>query len=145
MNAPTPLNAPTSLTADQASELVATAEQIYARRDLDQILGLFTDDAVINWNGRQVAHGTDEIRAWHQRALIDAMTDFTPTKKLRAVSENTIAAQWDARFTDRKGQAWTQHAAEVWTMRGHLLAVWDAWAINRPVDPTPTAPRTART
>ncbi len=139
------MNAPTPLTEEQADQLVAAAEQIYARRDLEEILPLFTDDAVINWNGRQVAKGTAEIRSWHQRALVDAMTDFAPTKKLRAVSENTIAAQWDARFTDLHGQAWTQHAAEIWTMRGQQLAVWEAWVINRPVDPTPTQPRAART
>ena len=136
------MNTSTPLTTDKAGELVAAAEQIYASRDVDRIVELFTDDAVINWNGRQVASGIAEIRAWHQRALIEAMTDFAPAKRLRAVSGDVIAAEWDARFTDGDGQAWTQHAAEIWTMCGEQLAVWDAWAINRPVPTSSTRPRT---
>lgn len=108
-------------------QIVARAEAIYRRRDLEAAVGLFEPDAVIVWNGRQVARGTEAIRAFHERFFDPALQDVELRKTLCAASGAVIAVEWRATWRNPDGSRGEQVAAEHWTMKGERLAEWRAF------------------
>ncbi len=108
-------------------QIVARAEDIYRRRDLEAAVAMFEPDAVIVWNGREVARGPEAIRAFHERFFDPSLEDIELRKTLRAASGEVIAVEWRARWRNPDGSRGEQVAAEHWTMKGERLTEWRAF------------------
>jgi uncharacterized protein (TIGR02246 family) len=112
-------------------EIVRNAEAIYQARDLEAAVALFEPDAVIVWNGREVARGIDAVRAFHERFFDPGLRDVQLKKKLIAASDNAIAVEWHATWENPDGTRAEQTAAEHWDMKGERLTEWRAFAVTK--------------
>ncbi len=118
---------------DEAERVVRHAEAVYRRRDVEETMALYTDDAVIVWNGREVARGADEVRAFHERFYDAARRNVQLDKTLIAASGDWIAVEWTASWDNGDGSAGRQVAGEHWKMRGDRLCEWRAFVSTRRV------------
>lgn len=116
-----------------AAEIVKQAEAVYRARDLEAAVAMYTEDAVIVWNGREVARGIDAVRAFHERFFDPARTDLRLDKTLIAASDGVIAVEWRAGWANPDGSRGEQIAAEHWFMDGEKLKEWRAFAITKRV------------
>ncbi len=116
-----------------AAEIVKHTEAVYQARDLEAAVALFAADAVIVWNGREMARGLDAVRAFHEGFFDPTKTDLTVEKSLIAASGDAIAVEWRAGWTNPDGSRGEQTAAEHWFMAGEKLAEWRAFAITKRV------------
>jgi len=105
----------------RARRLVRVAEEAYRVHDLDAVMALFHPDALVSWNGEQVASGLEEVRRFHVERLgfgegshrYDGIT-----KTLRAAQRDTIAVEWTS--SGRSG-------ADFLTLRGDQIIEWHAY------------------
>ena len=81
----------------EAEKVVRQAEAVYRRRDIEATMSLYSDDAVIVWNGREVARGAGEVRAFHERFYDPSIRNVQLDKTLIAASGG-----WIRRGMDRK-------------------------------------------
>jgi uncharacterized protein (TIGR02246 family) len=116
-----------------AEEIVRYAEAVYRARNVDDAVAMFTDDAVIVWNGREVARGIDAVRAFHESFFDPALADMTLDKTLIASGDDAIAVEWHATWQNPDGTRGEQTAAEHWDMVGEQLKEWRAFAITKRV------------
>ena len=77
----------------EAEKIVRQAEAVYRRRDVEATMALYTDDAAIFWNGREVARGAEQVRAFHERFYDPSIRDVQ-------LDKTVIAAR---RRLDRRG------------------------------------------
>lgn len=112
---------------ENAEAIVRRCEAIYRSRDVDAACALYEPDAVIVWNGREVARGEAAVRAFHEAFFDPSISDLTLDKTLRAASGDTIAVEWHATWRNGDGSRGEQTAAEFWTMRGERLSEWRAF------------------
>ena len=84
------------MTLEAAEEIVRLAEAVYRRRDVDETMALYTDDAVIVWNGKEVARGTDQVRVFHEKFYDPVTQNVKLDKTLIAASGDWIAVEWSA-------------------------------------------------
>ena len=55
------------------------------------------------------------------------VASYRLTKKLQVLTGNRLANTWDAAWTDAKtDKKMVGRGTEIWTTRGHQIAVWDA-------------------
>ena len=118
---------------ENAEQIVRHAEAVYRRRVVDEACAMYTPDAVIVWNGREVARGPEQIRAFHEKFFEPAFRNVRLDKTLRAASGDTIAVEWHATWDNPDGSRGEQTAAEHWTMRGAQLSEWRAFVHTRRV------------
>jgi len=118
---------------ENAEQIVREAEAIYRRRDVEEAVALYEPDATIVWNGKEVARGTEQIRAFHEKFFDPAFKDVQLDKKLVAASGNTIAVEWTATWTNPDGSRGEQVAGEHWDMKGDRLSEWRAFVSTRRV------------
>lgn len=121
-------------TPEAAEEIVRLAEAVYRRRDVEETMALYTDDAVIVWNGKEVARGADEIRAFHEKFYDPVTQNVKLDKTLIAASGDWIAVEWTASWDNADGSKGAQVAGEHWKMRGDQLCEWRAFVSTRRVD-----------
>lgn len=122
-----------SMTLDEAEKVVRLAEAVYRRRDVEEAVALYEPDATIIWNGREVARGTDQIRAFHVKFFDPAIQNMQLDKTLVAASGNTIAVEWAATWDNPDGTRGEQIAGEHWDMKGERLTQWRAFVSTRRV------------
>ena len=118
---------------ENAEDIVRQAEAIYRAREVEPAVALYEPDAVIVWNGREVARGTEAIRRFHERFFDPSISDMELHKTLRAASGDVIAVEWRASWRNGDGTGGEQTAAEFWTMKGARLAEWRAFVHTRRV------------
>jgi nuclear transport factor 2 (NTF2) superfamily protein len=118
---------------DFAWKIVRQAESVYRERDVDKACAMYEPDAVIIWNGRVVATGEDEVRAFHERFFDPSLRNVKLDKKMVAASGDTIAVEWRASWENPDGTRGEQFAAEHWEMRGERLTEWRAFVTSRRV------------
>ncbi len=112
-------------------QIVGTAEDIYQRRDIEAAVALFEPDATIVWNGKEMARGTEAIRAFHERFFDPSIRNVRLSKKLIAASHDAIAVEWRATWDNPDGTRAEQTAAEHWDMKGGRIAEWRAFAVTK--------------
>lgn len=117
----------------EAEKIVRQAEAVYRRRDIEATMALYTDDAVIEWNGRKVARGAEAVRAFHERFYDPSIRNVQLDKTLIAASGDWIAVEWTASWDNPDGTKARQIAGEHWKMRGDRLCVWRAFVSTKRV------------
>lgn len=117
----------------EAEKIVRQAEAVYRRRDIEATMALYTDDAVIVWNGREVARGADAVRAFHERFYDPSIRNVQLDKTLIAASGDWIAVEWTAGWDNPDGTKARQIAGEHWKMRGDRLCEWRAFVSTKRV------------
>lgn len=114
----------------EPQRLMAAAETAYGAQDLDAIMALLHPQIVIYWNGRKVASGLTEARAFHVDSLgvgATARTDYKLRKTLRAAQGDTICGEWESSYRRDDGIEVVSRGGEFWTMRYGLLIEWHAY------------------
>ncbi len=117
----------------EAEKIVRQAEAVYRRRDVEATMALYTDDAAIFWNGREVARGAEQVRAFHERFYDPSIRDVQLDKTLIAASGDWIAVEWIASWENPDGSKGRQVAGEHWKMRGDRLCEWRAFVSTKRV------------
>ena len=106
------------------NEVVATAEVAYSEGDVERCVGLFTAGAIVVWNNKLVATGTEEIREFHRR-LLPGPLDLR--KRLVLALGSRLVVQWRASWSTGPDSGVEQAALEVWEMTPEgLLSRWEA-------------------
>ncbi|MEM7466814.1 MAG: nuclear transport factor 2 family protein [Pseudomonadota bacterium] len=113
-------------------ETVKFAEEAHASLDIERMLACFDPEAVVYWNGEQVASGMDELRAFYQ-AQFGNVVEFTLKKTLRAATGDTIAVEWTHTRVDTEGDKYEAVAGEFWKMKDDKLIEWHAYCIESKV------------
>jgi nuclear transport factor 2 (NTF2) superfamily protein len=116
-----------------AAEIVKNAERIYATRDIEAAVAMYTDDAVIVWNDREVARGIDQVRAFHERFFDPSLTELDLKKTLIASGDNVIVVEFRASWKNPDSSRGQQSAAEHWFMEGGKLREWRAFVTTKKV------------
>ncbi len=115
-----------ALTWPEARHLVQTVEDAFAAADLTAIETGFTEDAVARFADFPEMRGRAEIMRF-LTARFTRTQGYTLTKTLQVVMGNRLANTWDAAWTDAQtGKSMLGRGTEIWTLRGHSIAVWDA-------------------
>ena len=117
----------------EAEKIVRQAEAVYRRRDVEATMALYTDDAAIFWNGREVARGAGQVRSFHERFYDPSIRDVQLDKTLIAASGDWIAVEWIASWENPDGSKGRQVAGEHWKMRGDRLCEWRAFVSTKRV------------
>jgi nuclear transport factor 2 (NTF2) superfamily protein len=118
---------------DFAEKIVRQAERVYRARDVDEACAMYEPDAVIIWNGREVARGEESVRKFHEAFFDPSITDLKLDKKMICASKDTIAVEWRASWGNPDGSRGEQFAAEHWEMRGERLTEWRAFATTKKI------------
>ena len=114
------------LTWTEARHLVQAVENAFNAADLTAISSGFTEDAVARFADFPEMHGRADIMVF-LTARFARTLGYKLTKTLQVLTGNRLANTWDACWTDAKtGQQMLGRGTEIWTMRGHQIAVWDA-------------------
>ena len=114
--------------------IVTMAEAVYRRRDADAAAALFAPDAVIVWNGREVARGDLAVLGFHQRFFAAEVANVELSKTLIAAEGEWVAAEWRSRWDNPDGSRAHQVGAEHWRIVDGLIAEWRAYAITERED-----------
>ena len=64
---------------------------------------MYEPDAVIIWNGREVARGEDAVRSFHESFFDPSIQNVQLDKKMIAASGDTIAVEWTASWDNPDG------------------------------------------
>ncbi len=118
---------------ERAEDIVKRAESVYQRRSLEEAMDFYYPDAVIVWNGREVARGAEQVRSFHEKFFDPAIKELSLKKTLRAASGDTIAVEWHATWENPDGSHGDQTAAEFWTLKEGRLTEWRAFVNTRRV------------
>jgi nuclear transport factor 2 (NTF2) superfamily protein len=114
------------LTWTEARDLVHTVEDAFGAADLTAIAKGFTENAIARFADFPEMHGRAEIMRF-LTARFARTLNYKLTKKLQVLTGNRLANTWDASWTDAKtGKSMLGRGTEIWIMRGHQIAVWDA-------------------
>lgn len=114
------------LTWSEARHLVQAVEDAFGAADLTAISNGFTEDAVARFADFPEMRGRPAIMAF-LNARFARTLGYKLTKKLEVLTGNRLANTWVASWTDAKtGKQMLGRGTEIWTMRGHQIAVWDA-------------------
>ncbi|HET6183974.1 MAG TPA: nuclear transport factor 2 family protein [Acetobacteraceae bacterium] len=110
----------------EAREFVAYVESLFMPWNIDALVAGFTEDCTVRFGTLPEFRGQDALRRFFE-ARAGAQCDYRLKKEFRALSGDTIANVWTGWWQDRtSGAAMTGFGAEVWTMRGGKIAVWEA-------------------
>ncbi len=116
-----------------AEKIVREAERVYRRRIVDEACAMYEPDAVIIWNGREVARGEAAVRKFHEAFFDPSIKNVKLDKKMIAASGDTIAVEWRATWDNPDGSRGEQFAAEHWEMRGERLTEWRAFVTSKKI------------
>lgn len=130
INAPaTGLDAPpgaTTLTASQAREILAAAENAWHGRDLEALLAVLHPEVRIRFNNLPEIRGIDAARAWLE-SRFENQLEYRLQKTLRGIYGTTIVGHWTGRWRDRPtGERRRGNGIELLTLDGGLIRDWEA-------------------
>lgn len=90
------------MTHDQARELLGVYGEAWEKQDPDMIITIFTDNATYHDPKEQKNMGREAIRAYWVSKVVGEQKDIHFHLRHVWVDEDTVIAEWDARFTDIK-------------------------------------------
>jgi nuclear transport factor 2 (NTF2) superfamily protein len=114
------------LTVEDARRIVATVEAAFASHDVDRMMAGFTEDIVVHFAEQPEMRGPGQVREFLESRM-RRQQGYRLTKTFRALNDDVIANEWTGQWTDAvTGRRMRGYGAEFWTIRGELIAVWDA-------------------
>lgn len=114
------------ITRAEAEAAVRAAEAAFGSGDVAAMLEGFTDDCIVRFAEQPELVGKPALEAF-LRARMARQKDYRLRKTLRAVDGNIVGVEWKGWWTDaRTGVAMEGKGLEFWTLRGGLIAIWDA-------------------
>jgi uncharacterized protein (TIGR02246 family) len=115
----------------------------YTAGDIEGMLDLIADDAVVTFNGHGSFYGKEQIRpymAWGATQLPEL--DFRVRAKI--VDGDRAAVTWDESGRTARGEPWTAIGVDVYRIAGgrivELTVYSDTDKIRRLLDPYPGSP-----
>ena len=122
-------------TVQEARDLVALFAKVTTSKDVDEFLGGFTDDCIVQYGEFPVMKGKDEFRPFVKNMFSPKLKDFVCQKSLRTLNGNVIGGTWTAAWTDAdSGKKKAGRGFEFWIMRDQKIARWDAafnsWSVK---------------
>jgi uncharacterized protein len=116
----------TTLTWDAAKCLVQDVEDAFGAADLARIEQGFTEDVVTRFADFPEMRGRAAVMRF-LRARFARTNGYRLRKTLHCLMGDVLANTWDANWEDAKtGKPMLGRGTEIWRVRGHRIARWDA-------------------
>ena len=113
----------TTMSVEDARALVKLFAEVTTSKNVEDFLGGFTEDCVVQYGEFPVMRGKDELRPFVQNMFSDRLKDFVCQKTLRCLNGNVIGGTWTAKWVDAKaGKKKTGRGFEFWIMDGKRIA-----------------------
>jgi hypothetical protein len=117
----------TAMSVADARALVKMFAEVTTSKNVEDFLGGFTEDCVVQHGEFPLMRGKDELRPFVRNMFSDQLQDFDCQKTLRCLNGNVIGGTWTAKWVDAKtGKRKASRGFEFWIMDGHRIARWDA-------------------
>lgn len=116
-----------AFTVQQARDLVNLFARVTTAKKVDEFLGGFTEDCVVQYGEFPTMVGKAAFRPFVEQMFSPKLKDFVCQKSLRTLNGNVIGGTWTAQWTDAdSGKHKRGRGFEFWIMRGQQIARWDA-------------------
>jgi len=123
-----------TVTDEQASALLRSAEDAWRVRDVQSLASVLHPDIRIVFKFGEPVRGIDDAVAWIEERL-KAQLDYVLTKEMRGICNgNTVVSRWTGTWHDVAGQDFRGVGIELLTVNDEgLITNWEAVLHKEPV------------
>jgi nuclear transport factor 2 (NTF2) superfamily protein len=115
------MSAKPTVSVEAAKEMMKANQRNFGSKDMPTIMAGYTDDVVVKYADFPEMRGKPAVEAFLKARFV-RMKEYSLTKTLDAVFENTIVNSWDGQWLD---------AVTSKKMKGRGIEVWTVNAENK--------------